>query len=101
MLDTRDIARVRAREMAAREFLVVERFQLALFHQLGRQLALFGGRAVAPADRLRLGELPHGFDPLRYVLAEPLERGDQMRSRGHAENSSLFRVFGEKNGLQL
>src|SRR5689334_14609439 len=87
MLHARDVTRIGAREVAAREIVRVERLQLAFPHQLRRELALLGVRPLAPAYRFRLGQLPYGLDPLRDFLREAGEWGEQVRSRGHAGTS--------------
>ena len=90
VLDARDVVRVRAVQVAARELLLVERLEDLQLHRLGGELLLLLVGTVAPHDVIGLREGGHLGDPL-----------DEMRVAGEDLTASIHGVAGRRHRAAL
>ena len=88
VLDARDVGRVRPRQVGVRPLGVGQALEGARVDQLLRQAVVLLGRAVAPVDRVGLGERGDLLDPAHQLR---FEVGTAVVS-GCSRSSALLRV---------
>ena len=83
VLDSRDIRRVRAVQIASGKALLIEGEQLLPRHQPAFERQILGIAAVAPVNPLRPGEPRDLIDPGRDITVQRGERRDVRGCGGH------------------